>query len=250
IVTILDAKQDRGNIFKTQSKETPNEPISQGTSSGGGPRCHESMSDVVAQTRSERVSKISNDLLLVGVNIPRSARVESSEDEGLGEVDASKQGRISDIDADDDITLVSTHNEQMFDVDQDLHGEGCLLHNKMRMLLKMKLMLLKFRKPKRKDTKVPWLSIPTSVADEAVNEEMDDSLERAATIVTILDAKQDRGNIFKTQSKETPNEPISQGTSSGGGPREDVETLWKLIKAKYGLTRLEGDYEKVLWGDQ
>nr|GEZ22805.1 hypothetical protein [Tanacetum cinerariifolium] len=55
--------------------------------------------------------------------------------------------------------------------------------------------------------------------DEAVNEEMDDSLERVATIATSLDAQQDRGNIFKTQSKATPNEPGSQETSSGGGPR-------------------------------
>nr|GEX37484.1 putative ribonuclease H-like domain-containing protein [Tanacetum cinerariifolium] len=50
--------------------------------------------------------------------------VESSDDnEDLGD-DVSKQGRISDIDADKDITLVSTHNDaEMFDTDKDLHGE-------------------------------------------------------------------------------------------------------------------------------
>ncbi|GJY31561.1 hypothetical protein Tco_0415056 [Tanacetum coccineum] len=58
-----------------------------------------------------------------------------------------------------------------------------------------------------------------NVTDEAVNEEMDDSLERAATTATSLDAEQDRGNINKTQTKATPNEPSSPGTSSGGGPR-------------------------------
>nr|GEW54108.1 hypothetical protein [Tanacetum cinerariifolium] len=31
--------------------------------------------------------------------------------------------------------------------------------------------------------------------------------------------------------------------------REDVETLWKLVKAKHGSTRLEEGYERVLWGD-
>nr|GEW95714.1 uncharacterized mitochondrial protein AtMg00810-like [Tanacetum cinerariifolium] len=73
-------------------------------------------------------------------------RVESFDDnEDLGE-DASKQGRISDIDADEGITLVSTHDDaEMFDADKDLHGKRCLLHNKMRMLLKKKLMLLKFK---------------------------------------------------------------------------------------------------------
>ncbi|GKD94923.1 hypothetical protein Tco_1374760, partial [Tanacetum coccineum] len=45
-----------------------------------------------------------------------SARVVSSEDEGLGEEDASKQGRrIHDINADEDITLENVHDEDMFD---------------------------------------------------------------------------------------------------------------------------------------
>nr|GEX06625.1 hypothetical protein [Tanacetum cinerariifolium] len=81
------------------------------------------------------------------------------------------------------------------------------------------------RKPRRKDTELPQSSVPISVADEAVNEEMDDSLERAATTVTRLDVEQDKGNISKTQSKATPIEPGSQRTSSGGGPRVlDLET--------------------------
>nr|GEV66264.1 hypothetical protein [Tanacetum cinerariifolium] len=31
--------------------------------------------------------------------------------------------------------------------------------------------------------------------------------------------------------------------------REDLETLWKLIKSKYGNTRPKEGYERVLWGD-
>ncbi|GJX86181.1 hypothetical protein Tco_0336955, partial [Tanacetum coccineum] len=31
--------------------------------------------------------------------------------------------------------------------------------------------------------------------------------------------------------------------------KEDLETLWKLVKAKHGNTRLEDEYERVLWGD-
>ncbi|GJR69870.1 hypothetical protein Tco_0015935 [Tanacetum coccineum] len=31
--------------------------------------------------------------------------------------------------------------------------------------------------------------------------------------------------------------------------REDLETLWKLVKTKYGNTWPEDDYEKVFWGD-
>ncbi|GJV31916.1 hypothetical protein Tco_1392316 [Tanacetum coccineum] len=31
--------------------------------------------------------------------------------------------------------------------------------------------------------------------------------------------------------------------------KEDLETLWKLVKAKHGNTRPEDDYERVFWGD-
>ncbi|GJS78022.1 hypothetical protein Tco_0727903, partial [Tanacetum coccineum] len=76
------------------------------------------------------------------------------------------------------------------------------------------------RNPKRKDTEIPQSSGPTyNVANEVVNEEKNDCLERDATTATSLDAKQDRGNIDKTQPKATPNEPSSLGTSLGGGPK-------------------------------
>ncbi|GJV76845.1 hypothetical protein Tco_1508429 [Tanacetum coccineum] len=85
------------------------------------------------------------------------------------------------------------------------------------------------RKPNKKDTEVPQPSGPIdNVADEAVYEEMDDSLERAATTATSLDAEQDRGNINKTQSKAILNEPSSLGTSLGSGPRRQ-ETMGDTI---------------------
>ncbi|GKC91071.1 hypothetical protein Tco_1151720, partial [Tanacetum coccineum] len=31
--------------------------------------------------------------------------------------------------------------------------------------------------------------------------------------------------------------------------REDLETLWKLVKIKHGDTRPEDEHERVLWGD-
>ncbi|GKF56896.1 hypothetical protein Tco_0170433, partial [Tanacetum coccineum] len=75
------------------------------------------------------------------------------------------------------------------------------------------------RRTKKKDTQVPQFSVLSgNVTDEAVNEEMDASLVRAATTATSLDAKQDKGNINKTRSKATLNEPSSPGTSSGSGP--------------------------------
>nr|GEV39741.1 RNA-directed DNA polymerase, eukaryota [Tanacetum cinerariifolium] len=154
--------------------------------------CKEAMRDTVAQTRSERVSKISNDILLAGVNTPQSGedslklnelmelctklqqrvldletikttqaletdnlkkrvkklerkrrsrthglkrlykvglstRVESSEDEVLGKEDASKWGRIVDIDANKDIYFVNVHNDNdMFGVN-DSDGDDAIV---------------------------------------------------------------------------------------------------------------------------
>ncbi|GJZ67676.1 hypothetical protein Tco_0630916 [Tanacetum coccineum] len=80
--------------------------------------------------------------------------------------------------------------------------------------------LMYLRKPKRKDTRVPQPSGPIdNVADKAVYEELGDSLVRAATTASSLEVEQDSGNITKTQSKATPNESSSLGTTSGGGPR-------------------------------
>nr|GEU49286.1 putative ribonuclease H-like domain-containing protein [Tanacetum cinerariifolium] len=102
VASSLKAKQDNGNIDKTQSKTTPNESSSQGTNSGGGPRCQEAMGDTTAQTRLESLDN----------------------EKKLGD-DASKQEmRIDDIDVDEDITLVNVQDDtKMFDTDKDLGGE-------------------------------------------------------------------------------------------------------------------------------
>ncbi|GJX36158.1 putative ribonuclease H-like domain-containing protein [Tanacetum coccineum] len=76
-------------------------------------------------------------------------------------------------------------------------------------------------------------------ADEAVNEEMDDSLERAATTATGLEAEQDSGNIDKTQSKATPNEPSSPRTSSGGNTLRSGEDSIKLQELMALCTTLQ-----------
>ncbi|GKB40518.1 hypothetical protein Tco_0885460 [Tanacetum coccineum] len=68
----LEAEQDSGNITKTRSKVTPNESSSLGTTSGGGPRCQETMGNTIAQTRFENVSKHSNDPLLARGNTLQS----------------------------------------------------------------------------------------------------------------------------------------------------------------------------------
>ncbi|GJW01385.1 hypothetical protein Tco_1556636 [Tanacetum coccineum] len=76
------------------------------------------------------------------------------------------------------------------------------------------------RKPKRNDTQVPQSSDPgENVIDKVVHKDLGDSLVRAATTASSLEAVQDSDNITKTRSKATPNESSSLGTTLGGGPR-------------------------------
>ncbi|GJW01758.1 hypothetical protein Tco_1557009 [Tanacetum coccineum] len=78
----------------------------------------------------------------------------------------------------------------------------------------------KIRKPKRKDTQIPQSSDPSdNFTDEAVHKQLGDSLVRAATTASSLEAEQDNGNITKTRTKATPKESSSLGTTLGGGPR-------------------------------
>ncbi|GKF88610.1 hypothetical protein Tco_0259487, partial [Tanacetum coccineum] len=94
----LEAEQDSGNMDKAQSKATPNEAGSQGTTSGGGPRCQETIEDTTARTR--RVKKLE--------------KKKRSRTHGLKRL---YKGRINAIDADEDITLVNDQDDtDMFDV--------------------------------------------------------------------------------------------------------------------------------------
>ncbi|GKB67908.1 hypothetical protein Tco_0929320 [Tanacetum coccineum] len=69
------------------------------------------------------------------------------------------------------------------------------------------------------------ISVPTDiVADEAVNEEMYDSVERAATTASSLKAEQDIGNINRTHSTAIPNVPLPQGIGSGVLALETIKT--------------------------
>ncbi|GJR29960.1 RNA-directed DNA polymerase, eukaryota [Tanacetum coccineum] len=90
------------------------------------------------------------------------------------------------------------------------------------------------------------------IANEVVHKVLGDSLVRATTNVSSLEVKRDSGNINKTQSKATPNEASSLGTTSGGGPRvntlgsgEDSLKLNELIKLYTKLSDLFWTSAKV-----
>nr|GEV03977.1 hypothetical protein [Tanacetum cinerariifolium] len=259
--------------------------------------CQEAMGDVVAQTRSERVFKISNDPLLAGVNTPQSgenslkltklmelytnlqqrvfaleatkttqaqeivslkrrvkkfkkkqrsrthklkslhkvgfsARAKSS-DEGLGKEDASKQESIiEDLNADKNITLVN--DQEMFDADKDLHGEEVVeeqqeLNEEEKAKLFMELLekRRKFFSTKRteeKRNKPPTKAQQRSLMWKKRNYQIIRAGGRSKNYL-----------VFSYMLKDFD--------------KEDVETLWKLVQAKYGSIRPEEDYDRVLWGD-
>ncbi|GJV20906.1 retrovirus-related pol polyprotein from transposon TNT 1-94 [Tanacetum coccineum] len=94
--------------------------------------------------------------------------------------------------------------------------------------------------------RVPQPSSPADiVSDEDVHKELGDSLVRAATTASSLEAEQDSGNITKTRSKATPNESSSLGTTSGGGLRvldlEKTKTIQqnKIASLKRRVKKLE-----------
>nr|GEV06426.1 hypothetical protein [Tanacetum cinerariifolium] len=104
--------------------------------SGGGLRCQDTIGDTIAQTKSERVSKLSNDSLLAREKTKTTQALEIDSlkrmVKKLEENQRSrthklkrlyKERKIHDIDAKEDITLVNDQdNEKMFDVN-DLQGE-------------------------------------------------------------------------------------------------------------------------------
>ncbi|GJS19149.1 uncharacterized mitochondrial protein-like protein, partial [Tanacetum coccineum] len=156
---------------------TPNEPSSLGTSSGGGPKHEETIGDTIAQTRPENVSKRSNDLLLAGVNTPRSDedRLKLNElrnfvpnfnkecltwrTQRLLQIRRLQGRKIDDIDKDAEITLVDEtqrryRDEDMFGV-HDLDGDEVVVESEV--------------VAKKKDDEVNVVKEVVSVVEEIVS---------------------------------------------------------------------------------
>nr|GEW52207.1 hypothetical protein [Tanacetum cinerariifolium] len=92
------------------------------------------------------------------------------------------------------------------------------------------------KKTKKKDTELTQTSGPTTnIADEAVNEEMDDHLERVDTTTSSLEAEQDSSNINKTDVDE-----VIRWLRESGKVRSQIRNLgleayamtWKVLNKK------------------
>nr|GEW03543.1 uncharacterized mitochondrial protein AtMg00810-like [Tanacetum cinerariifolium] len=81
------------------------------------------------------------------------------------------------------------------------------------------------RRRTQKATVLPQTSVSQNLrADEAVNQEEGDRVERAITTDASLEAAQDSDNIIKTQTMAMPNVDIPYGIDTGGSPRSQ-ETM-------------------------
>nr|GEV64511.1 putative ribonuclease H-like domain-containing protein [Tanacetum cinerariifolium] len=105
------------------------------------------------------------------------------------------------------------------------------------------------RKPKRKDTQVHQLSVPTeSVVDEAVYKELDDSLVRAATTASSLEAERDIGDTtaqtkFVSVSKLFNDLLLARGNTLKSD--EDRMKLNELMELCTNLQTKVIDLEKI-----
>nr|GEU68975.1 replication protein A 70 kDa DNA-binding subunit B [Tanacetum cinerariifolium] len=220
-----------------------------------------------------------------------SARVESSRDEeSLGE-DASKQGKIDDIDADEDITLVNDVDNEMFDID-DLGGEEVFVAGQNEYVVKkvvnvaqvstatittkeitlaQALEAVKTSKPKVKGIvfQEPCKSTTTTtivssqqshnkgkgiMIGEPVKPKKKDQIRLDEEAVLKLQAEafkwvntfEDIRTKLVKRKKRAEEELIQESTKK---QKEDLEDLYKLVKARYGSTRPVESMDYLLWSD-
>ncbi|GJU22213.1 putative ribonuclease H-like domain-containing protein [Tanacetum coccineum] len=181
-VTSLNAKQDRGS----------------------GPRHQDTIGDTIAQTRFENVSKTSNDSLLAGVNTPRSDE-DSLKLKELMELcttlqsrDASKQGRIADIDAAKDIYLVNDHKDEDMVGVNDLDGDEVFVEKEVP-IKEVGVVELKSAKPKATTTKAAAITITFASTRPKPKGLVIHEQEQAPTLTPIVSSQQ--SSQVKVQDK-------------------------------------------------
>nr|GEW27462.1 hypothetical protein [Tanacetum cinerariifolium] len=275
----LEAEQNSGNIDKTQTKETFNEPSSQGTSSGDGPKRQDTMGDTSAHTRlkhielmkicttlqkkvldledelkrtktaqqtkiddlERRVKKLEKKDMSRTHKLKRlykfglTARVISSyDDEALDEEDTSKQGRIDEIDADEDIALVSTH----YNIVQDEGIEDVGKEKVVEVVTTDKMLI---------NTVVDATQVTTTIVDILVS-----VAETIVTTATIIIAESIKTNVKVTQALKRKGvmikeleETTTTKTASSQQPQQKVKDDKEFEELKKCLEIIQDDVDDV-----
>nr|GEZ32495.1 hypothetical protein [Tanacetum cinerariifolium] len=203
-----------------------------------------------------------------------SARVESFGDEESLSKDAFKQKRgINAIDSDEDITLVNDADNEMFDVD-DLGGEEVFVagqnknvveevvnaaqtleqswwKTKKRARTELEQESTKKQKVDDDKEKVKLKQLMETIPDE--EEVAIDAIPLAVKSPRIVEwkihkeGKKSYYQIVRADEKSQMYMIFSQMLKSFD--REDLEDLYKLVKAKHGSTRPVESMDYLLWSD-
>ncbi|GKA90770.1 putative ribonuclease H-like domain-containing protein [Tanacetum coccineum] len=162
--------------------------------------------------------------------VGRSRRVKSSEDESLGDQeDASKQGRIYDIDADKDIYLVNVYkDDDMFGVN-DLEGDEVVVET------------LKSAKVQEKGDVIKEPSVPVSAASTKVSTVIPTT---ATTTITVVSPRyRAKRIVFQEQEQEQEQAPTpivsSQQSTQVKDKAQEQEELFDAEKATLFVQLLE-----------
>ncbi|GKD59294.1 hypothetical protein Tco_1296803 [Tanacetum coccineum] len=198
-----------------------------------------------------------------------SDKVVFSDDEAsLGDQeDASKQERkILDIDADEDITLDSTHvdtDPDMFGV-HDLHGDKDKVETDYELAQRL-------QQEEQEELTIEEKYKLTELVEGTKNDDQEeaklkelmkvianeegvaiDAIPLSTKPPSIVDykiIKEGKINIYQIIRADGSSKRYSTVIYMlKNFDRQDLETLWKIVKARHGYTRLEEGYERVLWG--
>ncbi|GKD93868.1 hypothetical protein Tco_1373705 [Tanacetum coccineum] len=227
IASSLEAKQDSGNINRTQSMTTLNEPLPQGTGSGSVPRCQVTiLGGAEAQTRFEAASKQSNDPPLSRVNILGSGE-DNMKLKELRELCTMVCLPVSDatIPAGSQHTPLMAPSTEPY-LDTSAQSPITEPHTSSPQLTEPPTSSI-IRETIRQEVEIPQSNILTQtlVANEAAFTGVDVVHGKAATIVSSIDARQGSGNI----TKSCPMIHLFQEV-------ESLETELKQTKQTYGAS--------------
>ncbi|GJX30466.1 hypothetical protein Tco_0238545 [Tanacetum coccineum] len=105
------------------------------------------------------------------------------------------------------------------------------------------------RSSKRAGDELEYDNSKKQKIDKHVEAEKDDDQEEAEMKKHIEIVKDDEVAIDAIPLATKPPMIVKYKIVKENIDREDLETLWKLVKAKHENTRLDDEYERVLWGD-
>nr|GEU32118.1 putative ribonuclease H-like domain-containing protein [Tanacetum cinerariifolium] len=125
-----------------------------------------------------------------------------------------KLGLRYPIDSPFDLKAYSDSDYARFSLDKKSTTVGCQFLGKMLISWQCK-----------KQTIVANSTTEVEYVDAANCCRQEDRMEKAATTASSLEVEHDNGNINRTQSMETLNEPLPQGTGSSSGPKCQVTIL-------------------------